>query len=90
MSYGIRESTEELYGLDPMDFLGVPHEIVLKKKIDACWEKSESLNKELMKCTQEVNYEIAQGISYKLKRIEKARVAMTKDYEEMGLRYERV
>ena len=87
--FGIRETTMELYGLDPKTFIGLPYEQVQKMKIDACWDRKEILNKELRGFSNTDNYEIAQATSYRIKRLEKARVAMTADYEEMGFRYAR-
>jgi len=82
----MRLSTLELYGLDAKDFVGVPHEIVLLAKIDACFENIERLYEELK---EEMDYETVQGINYQIKYREKAKTAMMQDYSEMGFTYER-
>lgn len=83
----MRISTEELYGIDPKDFIGVPYEIVIQNKLTSCRKEIKVLAKKMGDAS--VSYEEISAYSQQYKYYSGAIEDLTQEYEEMGLTYVR-
>ena len=83
----MRPSTEELYKLDPLDFLGTPYEIVIKDKLDSAFKEKKILSEEIKR--NDIGYEELAGINSSIRYYDKAIKWLLAEYEDMGLTYRR-
>ncbi len=83
----MRPSTEELYKLDPLDFLGTPYEIVIKDKLDSAFREKKILSEEIKR--NDIGYEELAGINSSIRYYDKAIKWLLAEYEDMGLTYRR-
>ena len=85
-----RPTILELYGIDARDFIGMPHEVVTQKKIDAIVIKQKSLTKELTELYNDSNagYEDVAGINGTLKYLGKTYDGLMADMAEMTAKRE--
>jgi len=83
----VRVTTEELYGLDPKDFIGVPYEVVVKDKLNSCWREIKVLAKKMSDSS--LSYEDISAYSQSYKYYTGAISDLTQEYNEMGLIYVR-
>ncbi len=83
----MRPSTEELYKLDPLDFLGTPYEIVIKDKLDSAFKEKKILSEEIKR--NDIGYEELAGINSSIRYYDKAIRWLLAEYDDMGLTYRR-
>jgi len=82
-----RPKTIDLLGIDPKEFVGVDHDIVMMRKLEGARNKKHKLVEELKSLPLDCEYEEVSGRDHQIKYLDKAMVAYIDELEEMGIDY---
>lgn len=79
-----RPTTQDLYGIDPKEFIGIPYEMVIEVKLDAMHKRREELYTMMTEVTDHNDFMV---VNEEFKYVRGAISDLLADYEEMNLDY---
>ncbi len=85
----MRFKTEELYSINPKEFIGMAHELVLEKKADALLARKKKLAQELRDADIDavLSYEVVSAINSEIKYLDGGISDNLFFLDEMGVGY---